>query len=146
MRHTREPWARDGDEVWADNDCEHHPVATAHHGNGCRSEQEAIGNARRIVACVNACAGIPNEQLECDNLEFIRIFNEHNMLKKQRDELRAALEFYAEGHHFILHDANAWETVSGEPQNFQEDEANTATVEDGSIARAAIASVKGGAE
>lgn len=66
-------------------------------------------------------------------------------LEKQRDELRAALEFYADGHHFILHDANAWETVSGEPPNFQEDEANTATVEDGSVARAAIASVKGGA-
>ena len=62
-------------------------------------------------------------------------------LVAQRDVLLAALEFYAEGHHFILHDANAWETISGEPQNFQEDEANTATVEDGSVARAAIARV-----
>ena len=64
-------------------------------------------------------------------------------VEKQRDELLAALEFYAERNHFILHDANAWETVSGEPQNFQEDEANTATVEDGSVAKAAVSRVKG---
>ena len=98
-------------------------------------------NARRIVACVNACAGISTENLE-DNLPVQELARRYNKALKQRDELLAALEFYAEGHHFILHDANAWETVSGEPQNFQEDEANTATVEDGSVAKAAIASVK----
>lgn len=52
--------------------------------------------------------------------------------------LLAALRFYADGHHFIQHDSDAWETVSGEPQNFLEDQANTATVEDGSVAKAAI--------
>lgn len=54
--------------------------------------------------------------------------------------LIAALRFYADGHHFVRHDETAWDTVSGEPQNFLEDEANTATVEDGSVAKAAIAS------
>jgi hypothetical protein len=49
-----------------------------------------------------------------------------------------ALKFYADGHHFIRYDADAWDTVSGEPQNFYEDESSTATVEDGSIARAAL--------
>lgn len=49
--------------------------------------------------------------------------------------LRKALQFYAEGHHFVKHDPSAWDTVSGEPMNFEEDEANTATVEDGSIAK-----------
>ena len=62
---------------------------------------------------------------------------------KQRDELLKALTFYAEGNHFIQHDPEAWDTVSGEPQNFREDEANTATVEDGSIARTAIAKATG---
>ncbi|WP_398498152.1 hypothetical protein [Variovorax sp.] len=52
-----------------------------------------------------------------------------------------ALTFYAQGHHFIQHDPTAWDTVSGEPQNFFEDEANTATVEDGSIARIALAAL-----
>ena len=53
-----------------------------------------------------------------------------------------ALEFYAGGSHFTMHDPDAWDTVSGEPQNFYEDENNTATVEDGSIAKAAITKIK----
>lgn len=56
-------------------------------------------------------------------------------------EVRAALEFYASGNHFVRADAAAWETVSGEPPNFWEDEANTATIEDGTIARSALATL-----
>jgi hypothetical protein len=52
--------------------------------------------------------------------------------------LWAALQFYAQRQHFVLADSDAWDTVSGEPANFWEDEANTATVEDGSIARIAL--------
>lgn len=55
--------------------------------------------------------------------------------------LREALQFYADGHHFVMHQAEFWDTVSGEPANFYEDEANTATVEDGSVAKAALAGV-----
>lgn len=55
--------------------------------------------------------------------------------------LLEVLRFYAEGHHFIRHDTDAWDTVSGEPQNFLEDEANTATVEDGSLAKAALSAI-----
>ncbi|WP_440105641.1 hypothetical protein [Acidovorax sp. BL-A-41-H1] len=54
------------------------------------------------------------------------------------DNLRKALQFYADGHHFAMHDETAWDTVSGEPVNFYEDEAGTATVEDGSIAKLAL--------
>lgn len=54
------------------------------------------------------------------------------------EKMQEALEFYAGGSHFTMHDPDAWDTVSGEPQNFYEDENNTATVEDGSIAKAAI--------
>jgi hypothetical protein len=56
-------------------------------------------------------------------------------------QVAEALTFYAEGNHFIQHEPTAWDTVSGEPQNFFEDEANTATVEDGSIAKIALASL-----
>lgn len=49
-----------------------------------------------------------------------------------------ALKFYADGEHFALHDSSAWDTVSGEPPNFYEDESNTATVEDGSVAKMAL--------
>ena len=58
--------------------------------------------------------------------------------------LRQALLFYAEKGHFMLSDESAWDTVSGEPQNLWCDEAGTATVEDGTIARAALDNVKGG--
>lgn len=60
-------------------------------------------------------------------------------LAAENDRLREALQFYADGNHFTMHDANAWDTVSGEPANFYEDEANTATVEDGSAAKMALA-------
>lgn len=52
-----------------------------------------------------------------------------------------ALRFYANGSHFCLADETAWDTVSGEPQNFWCDEAGTATVEDGSIAKAVLQGV-----
>jgi hypothetical protein len=59
----------------------------------------------------------------------------------QSAELAAALDalrFYAEGQHFVLHDADVFDTVSGEPQNWQEDESNTIMFEDGSVAKLAL--------
>jgi len=55
------------------------------------------------------------------------------------DRLVKALSFYAKQQHFHMHEPDAWDTVSGEPPNFYEDESNTATVEDGSIAKLALA-------
>ena len=49
-----------------------------------------------------------------------------------------ALRYYANQHHFLIADENSWDTVSGEPQNFHCDEAGTATVEDGTIAKLAL--------
>lgn len=53
-------------------------------------------------------------------------------------ELERALKFYADGDHLLLADADAWDTCSGEPVNFLHDDAGTASVEDGSIAKAAL--------
>lgn len=50
------------------------------------------------------------------------------------ESLRAALKWYADGEHFTKADPDAWDTVSGEPQNWWCDEAGTAVVEDGSLA------------
>ena len=47
-------------------------------------------DARRIVACVNACAGLPTEQLESSPLGGV--LNGVAGLIAQRDELLAALE------------------------------------------------------
>lgn len=54
--------------------------------------------------------------------------------KAARVDLVAALQWYADGLHFDKASPDAWDTVSGEPQNWWCDEAGTATVEDGSIA------------
>ncbi len=51
-----------------------------------------------------------------------------------RVDIVAALQWYADGLHFDKASPDAWDTVSGEPQNWWCDEAGTATVEDGSIA------------
>lgn len=61
-----------------------------------------------------------------------------SMLSGTLNHARDALRFYADREHFHMHDPDAWDTVSGEPQNFYEDEANTATVEDGSVAKQAL--------
>lgn len=63
----------------------------------------------------------------------------HGKAQVDAADLRKALQFYADGHHFLMHDETAWDTVSGEPVNFYEDEAGTATVENGSIAKLALA-------
>lgn len=56
--------------------------------------------------------------------------------------LREALTFYAEQQHFVLHEPDAFDTVSGEPQNWQEDESNTIMFEDGSVAKQALAATE----
>ena len=55
-----------------------------------------IEDARRIVACVNACAGLPTEQLESSPPGGI--LNGVAGLITQRDELLAALEFVMSAH------------------------------------------------
>lgn len=88
-RHTPEPW--------------HIGVRTAHSKRDIYGPQgsivaladgvftslpEAQANARRIVACVNACAGIPLERLEREGATSLR---DATAIKDQRDELAAAL-------------------------------------------------------
>ena len=65
--------------------------------------------------------------------------DEIERLRAERDAMAKALTFYATQEHFILSDDTMWDTVSGEPPNWWCDEAGTATVEDGSIARLVLA-------
>lgn len=48
-------------------------------------------DARRLVACWNACDGIRTMDLEMDNVLFTEALNERSALKARRDELLAAL-------------------------------------------------------
>lgn len=73
----------------------------------------------------------------------VALVAENERLRKNADRMREALTFYAQGEHFHF-DRAAWDTVSGEPQNYWCDEGGTATVEDGTIAKLAIdAEMKG---
>lgn len=84
----------------------------------------------------------------------LKLIRDYDALAAQRDEglareaelqqriarLEQGLKFYAEGHHLLLADADVWDTCSGEPINFLHDDAGTASVEDGSIAKQCLAS------
>lgn len=67
-----------------------------------------------------------------------RLRDENESLQQRLTVAEQALKFYADGDHLLLADADAWDTCSGEPVNFLHDEAGTASVEDGSIAKAAL--------
>lgn len=95
MSHTKEPWkvVNRGDEQCSDID------AKGPEGwGGDVTIAMNIGNdtARRIVACVNACAGISTDRLEDLGkplMNYLFGADEHAAnLVKQRDELLAALE------------------------------------------------------
>ena len=87
-KHTPEQWyASEEGGIWI--------VMAADENGGytladmCCDDQKA--NARRIVACVNACAGISTENLE-DNKPLIELAMAYNVALRQRDELLAFAE------------------------------------------------------
>ena len=94
--HTPEPWRigtppPNGEQTIGNEKGLMVAVATTGHG------VSAEANARRIVACVNACAGIPDEQLYdqepgCLLSAMVEQEQEIMTITKQRDELLASLE------------------------------------------------------
>ena len=99
--HTKEPW-RVAEESF-DNDGIHESVirglddraaiaVTLEFGPNNPGMREA--NARRIVACVNACEGIPTGVLEKQGM--VPIEQVTHDIEQQRDKLLAALTEIAE--------------------------------------------------
>jgi hypothetical protein len=88
--HTPEPWRFN--EAQADIDGQNGEAIAVCYWNDDDGEG-ALLNGRRIVACVNACAGIPTDHLErCNAIGAVdEILKERNALKQQRDELLLAL-------------------------------------------------------
>jgi hypothetical protein len=92
--HTKEPWSIN---EWPQPDS---TIAIGAVGTPliCRvifrnvSINEQKANARRIVACVNACAGIPTIDLEVDNPTLLTMLKERAELIRQLDELRKELD------------------------------------------------------
>lgn len=90
INHTAEPWRTEADTkssdfFWISSDTEPE-IAMIPDGR--------IGDAKRIVACVNACAGIDTDRLT-DGIVLKnaqRVARERWDFKTQQDELLAALE------------------------------------------------------
>lgn len=107
-KHTPEPWYfNDEDEgiTTEERKCKRKTrIATVTLGWAEPFNSEQLENARRIVACVNACEGISTEQLDSwlcmsrpirKSLEELKA--EADREGKQRDELLAALQRIAAG-------------------------------------------------
>lgn len=63
--HSPEPWVvRFSTVVYSKSGTTVAHVAVRGHGEALVSDEEVKANARRIVACVNACAGMSTEDLE----------------------------------------------------------------------------------
>ena len=61
---------------------------------GTHSTEESQANTRRVIACINACEGFSDEELEGADLfkDSIESQSEIVALKQQRDDLLAALQ------------------------------------------------------
>lgn len=96
MNHTKEPWWKEcgTDIVTQDGKF----IATTHQPESMVGTELEYENARRIVACVNACAGIETDALERLHELYPMLFQEwlntpdpvHDMVVEQRDSLLAA--------------------------------------------------------
>lgn len=133
-KHTPEPWR--ANELQADIDGRNGEAVAVCYCNDDNGD-DAIANARRIVACVNSCAGIPTDWLESGTVGCLKnVRDERDMYLKQRDELLAALDGLLKAHR-ITFSRRPPETV--EQAEKQLDAIRNAVA----AAESAIASVKG---
>ena len=108
-KHTPEPWAIDPDDR-PNMHWNNHIVSEANPNiaicfmahDGTEQNERGEANARRIVACINACAGCATEALETAPVGFFNSTYGHpkylEEITKQRDELLAALERFMDSH------------------------------------------------
>ncbi|MFQ2180205.1 hypothetical protein ACK33W_02745 [Aeromonas veronii] len=90
IKHTPEPWGFHQD---ASGDVFISSAETSFHiaEVGSEDDETVIPDARRIVACVNACHGLPTDELEQKGL-VAAVGTQLLDADQQRDELLAALE------------------------------------------------------
>lgn len=165
MSHTKEPWEvvngtdiysvvgverssdglkASGSDGWHIAECGNPNFTLVESGEEFSlAQKEREANARRIVACVNACAGISTEILESpswkiamqSSLSMWQSYCEKKMQLEdaieQRDELLAALQTFVDEHEECT-DAADWMAFMCSTEALH-------------VAEEAIASVKGGA-
>lgn len=127
-QHTQEPWyASKEDGNWR-------VMAADENGGYTLADMycdDPEANSRRIVACVNACAGIPTEELVRAKYLNTASYAMRQKAEKHRDELLAALKKFLDSHE--------------ECADFDGFTAQLVSMDDYHEAQEAIASVKGGA-
>ena len=87
-KYTRGPWKTEGEGIHALIRGGDATIVAVRHRLPADVHE---ANARRIVACVNACEGISTENLE-DNRPVKWLAQQYNEVIKQRDELLEALK------------------------------------------------------
>ena len=110
-KHTPEPWyvvdQPWGNGTWINSGSPdpHHEgfVADCEDMNGDVDKDTARINARRIIACVNACEGIPTYQLTGEDGNPVILGDMIDLLRNHRDtllsiceELRESAEYWSE--------------------------------------------------
>ena len=96
VKHTPEPWVIDsrvgfGDRFYSDDETGSIIGECPEYRFAPRPAQERFANVRRIVACVNACRGLPTDELEQKGL-VAAVGTQLLEADQQRDELLEALE------------------------------------------------------
>lgn len=138
MEHVKLPltYGEGSDREWYIHDADGNWIAEAVPADPGVAEEVA----RRIVACANACAGIPTEMLEAMPSGPAALLPMHARLEAQRDELLDALDAASTSLETIAFRSFGEDSyLKSKPQMraFAQARAN--------VARAAIASAKGGA-
>lgn len=91
-QHTPEPWILDAACVAAESD----QLNNGFYAAICQGP-DRCGNARRIVACVNACEGISTEDLEAvPRLGLLNLSKFSSDLIAQRDHAEAQVRHFQE--------------------------------------------------
>ena len=87
-KYTRGPWKTEGEGIHAIIRGGDATIVAVRHRLPADVHE---ANARRIVACVNACEGVDTELLEIRPVPFSELREERDSLLKQRDVLLDAL-------------------------------------------------------
>ena len=132
MSHTKEPWVVCRCSPSAFNVYHNDETVIGDEGLYSEVNSNAEDDAVRIVACVNACSGIPTEQLNrvisAHAAKVERLTGERDAAVRERDAAVEALRFYAEQHNF----------------QFQSTCGHNVMLDHGEVARAALAKMEGG--
>ena len=101
MQHTSEPWGSEFDGilyiVYGGNGF--HVAQATRYAKNEAGEDCDKANARRIVACVNYCAGVETEALEKSGAGLMPILEHRNELANEIDRLKAQNAELAEALH-----------------------------------------------